>query len=101
EPERLIELTNIAKSATDHRIQATKPEHEFHAATEIRPGLPPHASARKEAEPHSETLENAFALGFIGAGFLTICAGLNESPFLSLFSTIPFSFLYSLGCPFI
>jgi len=90
DPERLTKLTNIANTATDHGIQAIDPEDEFHSAPEIRAGVPPPTKGRKETEPHSKTLESAFALGFIGAGltFLSICAGFSESPFLSLFLVV-------------
>src|SRR5260370_14432167 len=83
--DRFGELPCVAERGTDHHIQARDPEHEFHPGPEIRAGLPPPSKGQRETEPHSKTLENAFVLGFLGACFLTICAGLNESPFLSLF----------------
>src|SRR5262249_5911021 len=38
-PEGSAELTNIAKTGTDHRIQATNPVDDFHPGPAIRTGL--------------------------------------------------------------
>jgi ribosomal protein S27E len=84
-PEGSAELTNIAKTGTDHRIQATNSEADFHPGPEIRAGLPPPTKGQNETQPASKTLDNAFAFGFLGAFVLTIALGaLNISPFLFL-----------------
>jgi hypothetical protein len=84
-PEGSAELTNTAKSGTDHRIQATNPEDDFQPEPEIRAGLPPLTKGQNETQPASKTLDNAFAFGFLGAFVLTIALGaLNISPFLFL-----------------